>query len=117
MIRRPPRSTRTDTLFPYSTLFRSNDSRSRVHAAYPENPAFLAQFVVVERIGCKHLSQTRCRSMRGIRRFCRAYKEKKRLCRPLVTKKLLGAPQYMLSANQGWDLRASGNDLPHLISL
>src|SRR3546814_15056813 len=26
MIRRPPRSTRTDTLFPYTTLFRSGDS-------------------------------------------------------------------------------------------
>src|SRR3546814_8765801 len=26
MIRRPPRSTRTDTLFPYTTLFRSHDS-------------------------------------------------------------------------------------------
>src|SRR3546814_3700335 len=26
MIRRPPRSTRTDTLFPYTTLFRSNVS-------------------------------------------------------------------------------------------
>src|SRR3546814_7628117 len=25
MIRRPPRSTRTDTLFPYATLFRSRD--------------------------------------------------------------------------------------------
>src|SRR3546814_17172447 len=25
MIRRPPRSTRTDTLFPYTTLFRSAD--------------------------------------------------------------------------------------------
>src|SRR3546814_9982382 len=29
MIRRPPRSTRTDTLFPYTTLFRS-DSSSRL---------------------------------------------------------------------------------------
>src|SRR3546814_6619049 len=27
MIRRPPRSTRTDTLFPYTTLFRSCDAR------------------------------------------------------------------------------------------
>src|SRR3546814_15505007 len=27
MIRRPPRSTRTDTLFPYTTLFRSDASR------------------------------------------------------------------------------------------
>src|SRR3546814_16003862 len=29
MIRRPPRSTRTDTLFPYTTLFRSFD-RARI---------------------------------------------------------------------------------------
>src|SRR3546814_16907493 len=28
MIRRPPRSTRTDTLFPYTTLFRSTRGRS-----------------------------------------------------------------------------------------
>src|SRR3546814_20229932 len=28
MIRRPPRSTRTDTLFPYTTLFRSADNTS-----------------------------------------------------------------------------------------
>src|SRR3546814_14237119 len=27
MIRRPPRSTRTDTLFPYTTLFRSHHHR------------------------------------------------------------------------------------------
>src|SRR3546814_19070866 len=27
MIRRPPRSTRTDTLFPYTTLFRSAEAR------------------------------------------------------------------------------------------
>src|SRR3546814_15603728 len=30
MIRRPPRSTRTDTLFPYTTLFRSLDRRVRL---------------------------------------------------------------------------------------
>src|SRR3546814_3796897 len=28
MIRRPPRSTRTDTLFPYTTLFRSSEGRA-----------------------------------------------------------------------------------------
>src|SRR3546814_8807032 len=34
MIRRPPRSTRTDTLFPYTTLFRSwrNNSGSCAHS-------------------------------------------------------------------------------------
>src|SRR3546814_6909740 len=34
MIRRPPRSTRTDTLFPYTTLFRSAD---RDDARYSRN--------------------------------------------------------------------------------
>src|SRR3546814_8419988 len=39
MIRRPPRSTRTDTLFPYTTLFRSRsghrDRRARLPARRP----------------------------------------------------------------------------------
>src|SRR3546814_3094787 len=36
MLRRPPRSTRTDTLFPYTTLFRSADGggRGRVVGGY-----------------------------------------------------------------------------------
>src|SRR3546814_7359727 len=33
MIRRPPRSTRTDTLFPYTTLFRSKGKRA-FHIAF-----------------------------------------------------------------------------------
>src|SRR3546814_10484420 len=33
MIRRPPRSTRTDTLFPYTTLFRSRTVRDDHHLA------------------------------------------------------------------------------------
>src|SRR3546814_1211930 len=40
MIRRPPRSTRTDTLFPYTTLFRSQmghnrTARADLHVARP----------------------------------------------------------------------------------
>src|SRR3546814_11837553 len=36
MIRRPPRSTRTDTLFPYTTLFRSAIARmGRTSTAFP----------------------------------------------------------------------------------
>src|SRR3546814_8648499 len=31
MIRRPPRSTRTDTLFPYTTLFRSRTTEVPLH--------------------------------------------------------------------------------------
>src|SRR3546814_19991562 len=40
MIRRPPRSTRTDTLFPYTTLFRSHCTqfqKSDLHGAILEN--------------------------------------------------------------------------------
>src|SRR3546814_4222961 len=38
MIRRPPRSTRTDTLFPYTTLFRSDRRRGRRrHPARPQH--------------------------------------------------------------------------------
>src|SRR3546814_9501141 len=33
MRRRPPRSTRTDTLFPYTTLFRSADARRRARSS------------------------------------------------------------------------------------
>src|SRR3546814_17423207 len=35
MIRRPPRSTRTDTLFPYTTLFRSPLERAEREAVAP----------------------------------------------------------------------------------
>src|SRR3546814_7295440 len=35
MIRRPPRSTRTDTLFPYTTLFRSQGRVVRTGRALP----------------------------------------------------------------------------------
>src|SRR3546814_7875553 len=40
MIRRPPRSTRTDTLFPYTTLFRS--PAEAVAIAIESNPQLLA---------------------------------------------------------------------------
>src|SRR3546814_2259045 len=33
MIRRPPQATRTDTLFPYTTLFRSHRARAAASAA------------------------------------------------------------------------------------
>src|SRR3546814_5967142 len=33
MLRRPPRSTRTDTLFPYTTLFRSGEPRRAIRRA------------------------------------------------------------------------------------
>src|SRR3546814_6003969 len=38
MIRRPPRSTRTDTLFPYTTLFRSPSDGGALASPRPPNP-------------------------------------------------------------------------------
>src|SRR3546814_14641590 len=40
MIRRPPRSTRTDTLFPYTTLFRSNQGPTIKARAAPGSQGF-----------------------------------------------------------------------------
>src|SRR3546814_13705281 len=41
MIRRPPRSTRTDTLFPYTPLFRSHEAWARLSASNPKAGALL----------------------------------------------------------------------------
>src|SRR3546814_8235797 len=52
MIRRPPRSTRTDTLFPYTTLFRSPGFRGCRWIALP-TPYPIAPFArVTGRHGC-----------------------------------------------------------------
>src|SRR3546814_13897245 len=53
MIRRPPRSTRTDTLFPYTTLFRSMPaSPEAARLDYVPNPRpgkrYLVRFTVPE---------------------------------------------------------------------
>src|SRR3546814_16202687 len=58
MIRRPPRSTRTDTLFPYTTLFRSagRPRRRRLSHQQPHEPR-LSQHVAKRRAkrraGCR----------------------------------------------------------------
>src|SRR3546814_4488016 len=49
MIRRPPRSTRTDTLFPYTTLFRSFQTASRPSLVSRQTP------VPAERVAIHHL--------------------------------------------------------------
>src|SRR3546814_17918040 len=47
MIRRPPRSTRTDTLFPYTTLFRSGVQWSSIDAvAEEEDPGCLHEWLM-----------------------------------------------------------------------
>src|SRR3546814_10389236 len=55
MIRRPPRSTRTDTLFPYTTLFRSTDTDHELltlvtQAVATEFPATMQDFALSQAI-------------------------------------------------------------------
>src|SRR3546814_11097578 len=51
MIRRPPRSTRTDTLFPYTTLFRSS------RAATDRSPRSLQRHHVVAVVAAEELHE------------------------------------------------------------
>src|SRR3546814_2584570 len=55
MIRRPPRSTRTDTLFPYTTLFRS--------VGLQRDGIFAAETFAVQ---CAHVQRSSSRSLRGV---------------------------------------------------
>src|SRR3546814_7517317 len=43
MIRRPPRSTRTDTLFPYTTLFRSFELGKHILSFGPQTKSLVAR--------------------------------------------------------------------------
>src|SRR3546814_5076491 len=53
MIRRPPRSTRTDTLFPYTTLFRSEPrTRTRSGRGLGVSSSWLLTCRIVGSFGC-----------------------------------------------------------------
>src|SRR3546814_15324323 len=57
MIRRPPRSTRTDTLFPYTTLFRSVDLDSESPHILVNAPTNKGKSTVGRSLGVQSLSQ------------------------------------------------------------
>src|SRR3546814_18027542 len=84
MIRRPPRSTRTDTLFPYTTLFRSTDRIRAVFRGRPPRPfprvrradrncgrdrcRYSAWSAAVPRVRTGHQAQPRWRAHRDLAR-------------------------------------------------
>src|SRR3546814_13474990 len=60
MIRRPPRSTRTDTLFPYTTLFRAVRSyRAYQFTADQHPPEFVRTCANIEQFGVAHIALDR----------------------------------------------------------
>src|SRR3546814_5178765 len=65
MIRRPPRSTRTDTLFPYTTLFRSSSS---------EPSASTIDSVVITVRGSVSFTDRSIRSRMSICRYFRRFR-------------------------------------------
>src|SRR3546814_3075105 len=69
MIRRPPRSTRTYTLFPYSTLFRSGRLPRRAEPVHLErqrrSPAVPAPVRIGHPRGAPRRSRCRCRWTRS----------------------------------------------------
>src|SRR3546814_18337901 len=86
MKRRPPRSTRTDTLFPYTTLFRSSrkdvdaeegvqDRKEGWCARVPERPISprASQVRLAERVWLKRLGDT---SEHGVRRSHRSDRDR-----------------------------------------
>src|SRR3546814_13276557 len=56
MLRRPPRDTRTDTLFPYTTLFRSSCRTKDVIDSFRE---LLGQRIT-DRLHARHAARTEC---------------------------------------------------------
>src|SRR3546814_19680828 len=57
MIRRPPRSTRTDTLFPYTTLFRSIVSASQTLVASAAVEDTVPEVMRAKALGCARMSR------------------------------------------------------------
>src|SRR3546814_8080276 len=102
MIRRPPRSTRTDTLFPYTTLFRSVSRRGlRAHGAWRQVDRVLVA-------GCNRMG----RRVRGCRRPFRP-------CRRRRAQRAVGpgyAPAALFAAKsrrgRSLDLQGQGESLP-----
>src|SRR3546814_20110807 len=63
IIRRPPRSTRTDTLFPYTTLFRSGKHGGEKHHRTNHEQEHAQQFAVNNRNAIERLGSQRVQRM------------------------------------------------------
>src|SRR3546814_9884328 len=90
MIRRPPRSTRTDTLFPYTTLFRSPRDRS------PRNAPLSSIVELPTLLFGRNDQLTACRSRSGERHAKRMTDAApRRIRRYLATQALPHQPQFL----------------------
>src|SRR3546814_19631903 len=72
MIRRPPRSTRTDTLFPYTTLFRSDGDGYDLPVRHRKDDEHGGQRHPDDRTQDSHFVLLLCRSVDDPMTECRA---------------------------------------------
>src|SRR3546814_1395038 len=84
MIRRPPRSTRTDTLFPYTTLFRSLAAEARRHV---DDELYLAELQQAVRLGRseEHTSELQSLMRISYAVFCLKKKKKNKTIKKTKT--------------------------------
>src|SRR3546814_16023640 len=79
MIRRPPRSTRTDTLFPYTTLFRSNSMTTKDQSRMPAGIPYIVANEFAERFRSEeHTSELQSLMRISYAVFCLKKKHKKK---------------------------------------
>src|SRR6056297_2665067 len=105
MIRRPPRSTRTDTLFPYTTLFRSLQAFAQAAVESPPFQRLLPQ-------GHKFLerSEEHTSALQSLRRISYAV-----FC--LKKKAPQAIPLWMLGSNPDSEVQAAQRGLPYNLGL
>src|SRR3546814_1812628 len=74
MIRRPPRSTRTDTLFPYTTLFRSRKpqiraSKTSLHSGFAIQACMLAKLSAEVTLSANNRSEEHTSELQSLMRI------------------------------------------------
>src|SRR3546814_19349593 len=108
MIRRPPRSTRTDTLFPYTTLFRSLRRRPRLPAVAGAQPA------VGRRRRARRSARPRPAGAGPVRRLAALplAGRRDRLRRALRAASVAGADRHRLPGRDRHSLGPLPSDLP-----
>src|SRR3546814_10302868 len=105
MLRLPPESTRTDTLFPYTTLFRSSPPQRRRHEAGPSYGPAQAGWASrptpsLHRCGgSRHPSRRRVAAVNPDRQWRRARSQQ--ACRECASKRLSLATDFRDTASVG----------------
>src|SRR3546814_11454865 len=87
MLRRPPRSTRTDTLFPYTTLFRSHSDETRTWSLLDFGSRIAGRLIISRTTRCGRQRRTATRGaahLLPLQKGCRVLLDRRGACRRLA---------------------------------